>query len=119
MCSDSDYSTCNNIGVIGATGLVGGCLLTMLIQADRKVFAYSRREISSVDAGVEWRRLPSAESIMEPPLHSLIYLAPIWTLPKHFALLEAQSVKRVVALSSTSRFTKYDSSDSSEQDIAL
>jgi len=40
-------------------------------------------------------------------------------LPGHFALLEAHGVKRVVVLSSTSRFTKNDSSDPDEQAIAL
>jgi nucleoside-diphosphate-sugar epimerase len=40
-------------------------------------------------------------------------------LPQYFPLLEAYGVRRVVALSSTSRFTKDDSSDPEEQAIAL
>jgi nucleoside-diphosphate-sugar epimerase len=47
-----------------------------------------------------------------------ICVAPIWVLPEHFALLEAQGVRRVVVLSSTSRFTKDDSPDLEEQAVA-
>jgi len=46
-------------------------------------------------------------------------VAPIWVLPQYFSLLEAYGARRVVALSSTSRFTKDDSSDPEEQAIAL
>ena len=45
-------------------------------------------------------------------------MAPIWVLPEHFALLDAHGARRVVALSSTSRFTKSGSSDSQEQSVA-
>ena len=46
-------------------------------------------------------------------------VAPIWVLPQYFLLLEACGARRVVALSSTSRFTKDDSSDLEVQAIAL
>ncbi len=48
-----------------------------------------------------------------------ICVAPIWVLPEYFSLLEAHGARRVVVLSSTSRFTKDDSSDPQEQAIAL
>jgi nucleoside-diphosphate-sugar epimerase len=48
-----------------------------------------------------------------------ICVAPIWVLPEYFSLLEAQGARRVVVLSSTSRFTKDSSSDRQEQAIAL
>jgi nucleoside-diphosphate-sugar epimerase len=47
-----------------------------------------------------------------------ICLAPIWVLSEHFNLLEAYGVRRIVALSSTSRFTKDRSSDLKEQVLA-
>lgn len=47
-----------------------------------------------------------------------ICVAPIWVLPEYFALLEAEGARRVVALSSTSRYTKDDSSDPQEQAVA-
>jgi len=48
-----------------------------------------------------------------------VCVAPIWVLPEYFSLLEAEGARRVVALSSTSRFTKNDSSDPAEQALAL
>ena len=47
-----------------------------------------------------------------------ICLAPIWVLPDYFALLDASGVRRVVVLSSTSRFTKVDSGDVAENAVA-
>ncbi len=47
-----------------------------------------------------------------------ICVAPIWVLPDYFDWLKASGARRVVALSSTSRFTKEDSSDSEEQTVA-
>ena len=47
-----------------------------------------------------------------------ICIAPISALPAHFAWLESQGAQRIVALSSTSRFTKDTSSDPQEQGIA-
>jgi nucleoside-diphosphate-sugar epimerase len=48
-----------------------------------------------------------------------ICVAPIWVLPDYFGMLETQGARRVVVLSSTSRFTKNDSTDPEEQAIAL
>jgi nucleoside-diphosphate-sugar epimerase len=48
-----------------------------------------------------------------------VCVAPIWVLPDYFGLLDAQGARRVVVLSSTSRFTKDDSTDPEEQAIAL
>ncbi len=118
MHSDTAASSHNSVGVIGATGLVGDCLLPLLLGSDWRVIAFSRRDISSEIDGVEWQRLQSVVPISETSLPFWICLAPIWTLPEYFAMLEAYGAKRVVALSSTSRFTKVDSSDPSEQDIA-
>jgi nucleoside-diphosphate-sugar epimerase len=49
---------------------------------------------------------------------SWIALCPIWAVPEHFARLEAHGATRLVALSSTSRFTKHDSADAAERDVA-
>jgi nucleoside-diphosphate-sugar epimerase len=47
-----------------------------------------------------------------------INLAPIWVLQDYFPLIEQSGARRVIALSSTSRFTKADSSDTREQETA-
>jgi nucleoside-diphosphate-sugar epimerase len=47
-----------------------------------------------------------------------ICLAPLWVLPYYFEMLEKFGACRIVALSSTSRFTKKDSPESDEKDTA-
>jgi len=131
----------NLVGVLGATSLVGTCLLPMLTEAGWRVTAFSRRAVGLLDDKVAWR-LVSSPPVVEPlvirpayqtvttkslisPLASeervsfWICIAPIWVLPEYFALLDAQGARRVVVVSSTSRFTKDDSTDPEERSIAL
>lgn len=116
----------DGVGVLGASSLVGECLMPLLKQAGCRVVAFSRRERVRADDGTEWAILPTA-GLSSPPaqlpadkghLPLWICVAPIWVLHEHFALLEAHGAQRVVALSSTSRFTKDDSSDPEEQAVA-
>ncbi len=114
------------VGVLGATSLVGACLLPRLVAADLSVIAYTQQKVRQAGGGITWRQLPKPES--HPLMPSLqesggatpywVCVAPVWTLPEHFPLLEAQGAQRVVALSSTSLFVKDDSSDPSERNIA-
>ena len=91
------------VGVLGARSLVGGCVLPMLRDAGWRVTAFSRDARSQ---GIEG------------DMPYWICLAPVWVLPDYFALLEASGAKRVVALSSTSRFIKVDSGDVAENAVA-
>ncbi len=132
----------NFVGILGATSSVGTCLLPMLSDAEWQVAAFSRKAVKPVDDKVEWRQIaptvPLAESIATRldrqtvtadsvvlPLADgenipfWICLGPIWLLPDYLASLAMQDVRRIVAVSSTSRFTKDDSTDSEEQAIAL
>ena len=121
-----DADVQNRVGVLGATSLVGACLLLLLSQTGWQVTAFSRRAVGRLGDGVEWRPLPT--SGLPSPLAPLpggegnlplwVCVAPIWVLPDYFGLLEAQGARRVVVLSSTSRFTKDDSTDSEEQAVA-
>jgi nucleoside-diphosphate-sugar epimerase len=107
------------VGLLGATSMVGSCLLPLLTREGWLVEAFSRREPPSGDAGVTWRVLaPSFLAQEEGKIEYWICVAPIWVLPQYFGLLESCGARRVVALSSTSLFTKGDSSDSGEQEIA-
>lgn len=113
------------VGVLGASSLVGGCLLPRLSDAGLRVVAFSRRAAQS-GLGVEWRQLPLAEHPSPQPSPRRgegvtpywICVAPIWVLPDYFALIEAAGARRVVVLSSTSRFTKVGSGDMAEQATA-
>lgn len=103
------------VGVIGASSMVGECLLPLLTQAGYSLVAYSRHQVSS--SYFEWREL-STPSTPAPAIAFWICIAPIWVLPEHLSLMEAHGVRRIVALSSTSRFTKDNSADSKEQAVA-
>jgi len=105
------------VGVIGATSLVGDWLLPMLLQAGWKVTAYSRQRIGQAANGVDWRLFSSFQS-NKKDLPYWICLAPIWVLPANFTLLKSHGVRKIVMLSSTSRYTKADSQDTQEQVVA-
>lgn len=109
------------VGVLGAGSIVGKILLPMLGQSGRRVLAFSRKEHADSGGGVEWHRLsqsPGAAQELRGEVSRWICLAPIMVLPDYFPLLEAHGVQRVVALSTTSRFTKERSSDLAEQALA-
>ena len=106
------------VGVIGANSLVGDGLLPLLAAQGKHCVAFSRHAGQhSAQPGVTWLStgavLPAGIEI--PYWISLI---PIWKLPEYFDWLLACGAKHVVALSSTSRFTKADSSDPAEQALA-
>lgn len=111
--------TDRRLGVLGATSLVGECLFSVQSRDRWQVIAFSRQPVNSASVDLQWRQVPApgAESVNDA-ISYWICLAPIWVLPEHFALLEATNARRVVALSSTSRFSKNDSTDPGEQRTA-
>ncbi|HEB27827.1 MAG TPA: NAD-dependent epimerase/dehydratase family protein [Porticoccus sp.] len=119
--------TDRHVGILGATSLVGHLLLPPLVQAQYHVVAYTRQACLGKDDTVEWRQLPPSVDNASfqptvPPVEDKLPLwicaAPIWVLPEYFSMMEAQGVRRVVVLSSTSRYTKGDSSNAEEQSVA-
>lgn len=52
------------------------------------------------------------------PIAFLLHAAPIWLLPRLLPPLSELGLRRLVAFSSTSRFTKWDSSSARERDTA-
>jgi hypothetical protein len=111
-----------HVGVLGAASLVGSCLLPLLTNLGCQVSAFSRKVIDKSDDNVSWQQLqqvsfPSLPS-SERHIAHWICLTPIWHLPPYLTLLEEYGVQRLVALSSTSRFTKNNSSDLEEQILA-
>ena len=110
------------VGVLGASSLVGGCLLAQLAELESSAVAFSRKKQTETQSGtVEWRQLPTLGTKSPDITSSIsqwICVAPIWLLPDYFALIEASGARRLVALSSTSRFTKVGSGDTAENAIA-
>ena len=109
------------VGVLGGRSLVGHALIPMLVQAGYRVVAFSRKDQAGhTTPDVEWRNLPTTPARLvavpqeQERIDCWICLAPIWILPDYYALLAAYGVRRIVVLSSTSRFTKVNSTVSSD-----
>ena len=112
------------IGVIGATSLVGQSLLpTLAEETSWEIVAFSRRvqdfSPCTKAPAVDWRLLREVEVLFRPEqeIPYWICLAPIWVLPAYFPMFSSYGMKHMVALSSTSRFTKSSSPDRSEQAV--
>ncbi|MDD5383775.1 MAG: NAD(P)-dependent oxidoreductase [Gallionella sp.] len=124
-----------SVGVLGATSMVGKNLLPLLADAGWQVEAFSRQtriagqavdpnQPVDKDARIVFRLPEGGNYDHATPLAAQgkithwVCLAPIWILPDYFPMLAAYQAKRVVALSSTSIFTKRTSSDLAEQNTA-
>ncbi len=114
--------------VTGATSQIGYFLLPRLQAAGFSVIAISRRAQSS-SPNMVWQSLDLLTNV--DPLNSLkisdspatwvlFHLAPLPLLPSLLnRLVDRVELTRVMAFSSTSRFTKINSTDAKEQAIAL
>lgn len=111
-----------HVGLLGATSLAGECLIRHLIRNRWRITAFSRQPIApdaSRHPQVSWQQLDRSKfDAVQADIPNWICVAPIWILPDYFDLLIAHGVRRIIALSSTSRFTKNTSSDPRERDIA-
>lgn len=106
--------------VTGASAQIGDFLLPMLTRAGHKVHAVSRHPRPDTE-GVSWFFADLGEvGALHPAANGCsagIHMAPIWTLPEHLPGLAADGVRRIIAFSSTSRFTKQDSADPQERTL--
>ncbi|MCF7969958.1 MAG: NAD-dependent epimerase/dehydratase family protein [Methylococcaceae bacterium] len=101
-----------NIGILGASSLVGRCLLAQLAQSNNQIYAFSRSTEESINENIEWIKIKSErKQTKQLSITHWICVAPIWVLETHFPMLEAYDAKRVLALSSTSAISKQDSSE--------
>ncbi len=111
-----------HVGLLGATSLMGECLMKQLLQNDWHITAFSRHSIKQSHPQITWQQLDTTNQprISPKKINIPVWLcvAPIWILPGYFDLLSAYGARRIVVLSSTSRFTKNTSSDPNERKIA-
>jgi len=108
-----------SVGLLGATSLVGDCLLPLLAKEGWRITGFTRKRGRAVADNLIWRQVDPADNASlhgagEEQIPYWFSLAPIRVLPSYFDRLEACGARRVVALSSTSCFTKADSSDPGE-----
>ena len=101
--------------------MVGEYLLPALAAAGWQVEAFSRQAVDDTAPAVRWRRLSEFHSGTPAPAAQVpwwLCITPITILPEYFDALRAHGARRVVALSSTSRFTRTASSDERDQALA-
>lgn len=112
------------IGVIGASSMVGRFAMAQLVEAGHSILAFSRRpKVQSMQAGVRWVSRSDfsseGENVDSLPDYWLCF-CPIWSLEDYFPLFLQARTKVVVALSSTSKFTKSAEAGAQDpKDVAL
>jgi len=106
------------VGVLGATSLVGDALLPLLVAAGRRVIACSRSpRPAPADGAVRWTT-PGGLPAGDGPVPHWVALCPLWALGEHLGWLADRGVRRLVALSSMSLFTKRHAPAASERRVA-
>lgn len=109
--------------VLGATSLIGGFMLARLEAEGIDAAALSRRPPAKdqdggdprwIEADLEW---PDLQACL-PFARTVFSLSPIWRLPQALPGLKARGMSRLIAFSSTSRFTKSASPEASERAVA-
>jgi nucleoside-diphosphate-sugar epimerase len=104
--------------VLGATSLVGRRLLPRLVRGGAPVVALSRDPPADGE-GARWVRGSLADPALDLPAAGTVFsLMPLWLLPEALPRLAAGGMTRLVAFSSTSRFTKLASPEPSERATA-
>lgn len=111
--------------VSGATSQIGRFLLPRLVKEGYRVVALSRH------AAPEWRKEMSGDifwlkadirdnaTLMAlPSAHDLIHLAPLMILPSQVSLFSSIGVRRIIAFSSSSKYSKAVSPVASERAFA-
>ena len=109
------------VGVLGATSPVGTQVLSQLAKKGINVIAFSRKPALLSDKTTRWVSLSDLNvSALESQLGTIpvwISASPIWVMPQHFELIAKLGGRRVVCVSSTSRFTKTTSSNPYEEQV--
>jgi uncharacterized protein YbjT (DUF2867 family) len=113
----------NSCYVIGASSQIGSWLVPELVKDDWKVHLISRGIREQVDYGVNavWHKFDLADPDSQLPpdqANVLFYTHGIHVLPSLLEAFRQRGVSRVIAYSSTSRFTKISSDDPGDLDTA-
>lgn len=105
--------TTPTVGLLGARSPVGDAVV-LALAGSATVVRFSREQRPPDDEGT-WRVLGAPDP---PETPVVISLMPVWAVPEHVSELEALGCRRLVALSSTSRFTKHGSSRPDDRALA-
>jgi uncharacterized protein YbjT (DUF2867 family) len=107
------------VAVTGATSTIGSLLMPMLRERGVPVQALGRKPPAGQGAD-SWHFLDLADKAGDVPAieaATLIHTASLWLLPGWLEKFHARGVRRVIAFSSTSRFTKLASASPYELEV--
>ena len=114
-----DASVKESIIVFGATSIIGQHLINAIPKDKYDVVATSRKKQLESQTGVVWFQTgEDGELDNLPESSTLIHLAPLWMLPDNLEKFVQAGVKRIVAFSSTTRFSKKESALLAEREVA-
>lgn len=108
-----------NVFITGATSTIGSLLVPILVEAGVPVLALGRNPVAGA-AGGSWHFLDLADmtnGLPEIEAETLVHTAGLWLLPGWLAAFHAHGVRRLIAFSSTSRFTKQASASAYELEM--
>lgn len=118
----SDSTLSRRIIVTGATSIIGRFLLPRLLETGYEVHAISRKGggDKSSKHKLSWQLadIGHPEQLSRTNAAILVHLAPLWLLPSLLPVLKPLGVERIIAFGSTSVFSKADSADSGERELA-
>lgn len=103
--------------VLGARSLVGGPLARCLSGRGERVVAVTRTALPGDVTDVQWASLSDALSSAVPHSH-WVSLMPIWHLVEYLDQLAARDCRRLIAVSSTSRYTKENAENDQDRSLA-
>jgi len=105
--------------VLGATSLIGGALCA-LTDRPRLICVSRRPPLAAADPRDRWitADLAGADTLSAREVETALGLAPIWIVAPAVETLARTGVTRIVAFSSTSRWTKTRSADPAEREVA-
>lgn len=105
------------VALTGATSTIGSLLVPMLHERGIPVQALGRKQPAGAES---WHFLDLADPASDVPAveaGTLIHTASLWLLPGWLEKFHARGVRRVIAFSSTSRFTKLASASAYELEV--
>lgn len=106
--------------VTGATSIVGSLLVPMLVDQNLPVVCLGRSALAPSPM-VSWDFLDLEDPLQELPAEdgaTLIHTASLWLLPVWLEKFRAKGLRRLIAFSSTSCFTKQSSVNEGERQLA-
>ncbi|MFA7268816.1 MAG: NAD-dependent epimerase/dehydratase family protein [Sterolibacterium sp.] len=118
-------SAAHTVVVGGAASQIGRFLLPLLVDAGYRAVALSRRSApewkTEQHGNVAWHKVDNWDTsslTALPAAHSLIHLAPLTILPHRIEAFLQLGIKRIIAFSSSSKFSKAGSPSAAERAFA-